>query len=539
MAGDLKILELQDQGLPSRLIHKYIRDPVHTYVPFTRLEELIIDSDIFQRLRRIYQLQVAYTVYPGATHTRFLHSIGVMHLAGKFALSLLRTTYSLQNQEISEALGGVKFRIPSLEYLEVDDQSTLLSILIAARLGGLLHDIGHMPFSHAFDETIIANSKKIRSVGIHSHEDTGYFIFKNYLEEEIRSFALRENLERYGINVDTLLEAVDAIMIPREKFAKGNKRIYAALRSVVKEFLYPADIIDFCLRDSYFTGAVEYGKIDADRLFLFSLILERIASNSSEIVLGLQRKAIGALRAFLHSRVWLFNNVYFHKFSRLMDYTVKDLIRSLHECGEIDFEEIIVDIAKGEEEARNNLAKLDDNYLLFKALESRKPKLIELAKRVLHRKPDLREAFSFEMTLDPVEAGRVECTEDFDSLVNKLKEEIASDLNLASEDLIIDSPPIKFFPLNPYLPHNVFPIIEVDKQRVVGINEANAWTVSGARISDFAVFRVLVRKSVMESANLSVELLRRKLMQVLNEIGDKIKYAFIRKYSSISLTVTM
>ncbi|MCR8489090.1 MAG: hypothetical protein NDP23_06035, partial [Crenarchaeota archaeon] len=104
---------------------------------------------------------------------------------------------------------------------------------------------------------------------------------------------------------------------------------------------------------------------------------------------------------------------------------------------------------------------------------------------------------------------------------------------------IIDSPPIKFFPLNPYLPHNVFPIVEVDKQRIVGIREANAWAISGARISDLAVFRVLIRKSAMERANLSVETLRRKILQMLTDVEDKIKYAFIKKYSSLSPAVTM
>ncbi|MCR8454714.1 MAG: HD domain-containing protein [Candidatus Korarchaeota archaeon] len=538
MAEDLKILELQDHGLPSRLIHKYIRDPVHAYIPFTRLEEFIVDSDIFQRLRRIHQLQVAYTVYPGATHTRFLHSIGVMHLAGRFILALLRSTYSLQNQEVLGAPEEVMFRVPSFEDLGIDGTSALLSILIATRIGGLLHDIGHMPFSHAFDEAIIANSKKVKSVGIYSHEDIGYYVYKNYLREDIRSFAKKENYEKY-MDIDILLETVDAIMLPREKLAAPKKRIHVALRSVVREFLYPADIVDFCLRDSYFTGAMEYGKIDADRLFLFSLILERIVPGSSRIVLGLQKKAIGALRAFLYSRVWLFNNVYFHKFSRLMDYAVKDLIRGMYEYGIIDFEEIITSLVRGEEEARRHLAKLDDNYLLFKALESGEPKLVELANRVLYRRPDLREVFSLEITLDPTEVESVACVEDFDSIVNKFREEMANSLGITSEDLIIDSPPIKFFPLNPYLPHNVFPIVEVDKQRIVGIREANAWAISGARISDLAVFRVLIRKSAMERANLSVETLRRKILQMLTDVEDKIKYAFIKKYSSLSPAVTM
>ncbi|GEM_PF-446013 len=535
--GDLTILELHDYGLQSKLVHKYIRDPIHIYIPFSKLEELVIDSEIFQRLRRIHQLQVAYSVYPGATHTRFLHSLGVMHLAGKFALALLRMTHSFQNQETLELLRKIKFDVPSFEDLGIDNSSTLLSLLMAARLGGLLHDIGHMPFSHAFDEAIIANSRNIQSVGIYSHEDTGYFIYRNYLRDIIERF-VRENYEEIGINTDVLLEAVDAIMAP-SKAEKHKRDIYVVLRHVVKEFLYPADIIDFCLRDSYFTGAIEYGKIDVDRLFMFSIILRRESPDSENLMIGLLRKALGALRAYLYSRMWLFNNVYFHKFSRLMDYAVKDLIREIYRREIIDFDSILIGVAKGEEQAIEELAKLDDSYILFKAIESGIPTLVEYARRILYRRPHLKEVFALEITIDPAEIERVKCAKDFDEITNKLRKDIAESLGISPEDIIIDSPPIKFFPLNPYLPRAAFPIVDAEKQTIVNVHEAHAWIVSGARISDLAVFRVLMKIEAIRHTGLSVDMLRRKISQIVSGIEDEIKSAFIKKYSSITWTVTM
>jgi len=538
--GNLEIIELHDYGLQSKLVHKYIRDPIHIYIPISRLEELIIDSEIFQRLRRIYQLQVAYSVYPGATHTRFIHSLGVMHLAGKFALALLRMTHAFSGQEAPELTKGVKFDVPSFEELGIDNASILLSLLIAARLGGLIHDIGHMPFSHAFDEAIIAESERIQKVGIYSHEDTGYYIYKNYLRDSIRKFA-RDNYEKIGINTDILLEAVDAIMAPHREIGSesSERKVYYVLRHIVKEFLYPADIIDFCLRDSYFTGAIEYGKIDVDRLFMFSVILRREANSSANLMIGLMRKALGALRAYLYSRMWLFNNVYFHKFSRLMDYAVKDLIREVYRKKIINFEEVLVGIARGDQEAMESLAKLDDNYVLFKAIESGDDRLREYARRILYRRPHLKEIFALEITIDPSEIEQIECARDFDDITRDIKDSIAENLGVDSEDIIVDSPPIKFFPLNPYLPRAAFPIVDTEKQTIVGVREAHAWVVSGARIADLAVFRVLLKKEAIEESGFGVDALRRRISQIVSGMEEEIKRAFIKKYSSVTWTVTM
>ncbi len=543
MNARIQIIELLDTGIMSTHVHKYIRDPIHIYIPFTRLEEQVIDSKIFQRLRRIHQLQVAYTVYPGATHSRFLHSVGVMHLAGKFALALLRTSHAFAGQKAPCASAGdTSYSVPLFDEIGLEEERDIVSILIAVRLGGLLHDVGHMPYSHAFDEAIISRSKKIRSLGIQSHEDTSYFIYKNFLRDNMIRF-MERHYDDNLVDADIVIECLDHIMKPRRLLGRPKRIAYEVMRHVVKEFVYPADIIDFCLRDSYFTGAVEYGRIDVDRLFVFSMIVEKNkidTKGEKKLYIGLLRKAIGALRAFLYSRLWLFNNVYFHKFSRLMDYVIKELLVSIYDKQIIDFEGIYEGIVRGEEEILDLLEKMDDNYILFKALESNDGKLRELAKRILYRKPYLREIYSQEITILQSDIEHIGDVDNFDVVIRNLKETIGEILEIDTNDIFIDSPPIKFFPLNPYLPYSMFPLIDVERHKIVSVSEANAWVITSARITDFAVFRVLIPRHVLERIGMPDDKIRRLISSIITKDFEKtIKQAFIAKYSRFKYEVTM
>ena len=101
-----------------------IKDPVHGYIEVTPTERAIIDTPQFQRLRRVKQLSAAHLTYPGAEHTRFQHSLGVMHLSGEIAR-----------------------RLQDVELIDQEDASKI-------RIAGLLHDIGHGPFSHLFEEVL-------------------------------------------------------------------------------------------------------------------------------------------------------------------------------------------------------------------------------------------------------------------------------------------------------------------------------------------------------------------------------------------------
>src|ERR1051326_5798826 len=106
-----------------------ITDPVHRYISFSEVEKEVIDSPVFQRLRRIRQLAGAHLVYPCAQHSRFEHSLGTMHIAGQ-AANVLKDK----------------------GYLDSNDSENI-------RMAALLHDIGHGPFSHLFEEVLQKKKK--------------------------------------------------------------------------------------------------------------------------------------------------------------------------------------------------------------------------------------------------------------------------------------------------------------------------------------------------------------------------------------------
>ncbi|MEM2189342.1 MAG: HD domain-containing protein, partial [Nitrososphaerota archaeon] len=175
---------------------KLIKDPVHGYIEVSGEELQVIDTRAVQRLRRISQLPFVYLVYPGARHSRFDHSLGCMHLAGEFARSL--------------GLDEYKVRV--------------------LRIAGLIHDVGHTPYSHLF-EAILERAGS-------NHEA----MTARVLEEDSE---LGDAVEKCGIALKDVISVVEG----------------RAPESTVISGPIDADKLDFLVRDSYFTGA-PYGLID-------------------------------------------------------------------------------------------------------------------------------------------------------------------------------------------------------------------------------------------------------------------------------------
>jgi HD superfamily phosphohydrolase len=211
------------------------------------VERSIIDSPFVQRLRRIHQLAGAYMVYPGAVHTRFDHVLGAMHVAGLTAESIAN---------------------------KIDlDKTTIQDI----RLAALLHDVGHGPFSHLFEEVLTEKTNL-------THEDISQ---KIVLKSNIRDI-----LENHGISS----RKISDLCVGKLKKPPYMNEIIAGGLS--------ADIMDYLLRDSYFTG-VEYGKVDIHRVI-----------DSLDIVnnhLALNQAALYAFEAILIARYEMFKAVYFHR----------------------------------------------------------------------------------------------------------------------------------------------------------------------------------------------------------------------------------
>ena len=246
-----------------------ITDPIHKNIKFTHIEKEIIDTHIFQRLRRIRQLAGAHLVYPGALHSRFEHSLGSMFLAGMAGQTLFDKGY----------------------FTDID-------LIQQLRLAALLHDIGHGPYSHLFEE-ILKDSKNS------SHEILG--------ERIILETKISDIIKQNGYNPATISSL---------SFGKHNSGF---LNEVISGGL-SVDLMDYLPRDSYFSGT-EYGKVDYFRIINS---LEVASSN----VLGINKSALYSYESMLISRYQMFKSVYFHKTVRsgevMILHSMKQLNKSLH-----------------------------------------------------------------------------------------------------------------------------------------------------------------------------------------------------------------
>ncbi len=272
-----------------------IADPIHEYVTFTvpydrpdpseATEKDLIDSPWVQRLRYIFQLQSARWVYPSAEHSRFVHSLGTMHVAGRFA------------RHLYPFLAEVAPNLPSIHYVE-----ELL------RITALCHDIGHGPFCHFFDENFL-NRYEL------THERLGQIIIREHLGAMIRR--IRRSPHGPFAKGEELNPAHIAHLILKEK-GKDSSRIPEWLRYLqpVISGSYTGDNLDYVLRDSYMCG-VAVGPVDLDRLIHYTLVTKRGFT--------IHKTGLPALQMFLTTRMYLYSNVYYHRTTRAIDIHLRDI----------------------------------------------------------------------------------------------------------------------------------------------------------------------------------------------------------------------
>src|SRR4030043_332636 len=192
----------------------HFKDPIYGFIEVPKNLKIVIDSFELQRLRRIRQLTGVEFVYPGANHTRFEHSLGTFHLASRLVNQLQKNS-------------GVE--ISKDEEFEI-------------QISALLHDIGHGPFSHTFEEILEAVYKK-------SHEDV--------TEDLIKKSEIADTLRSIG---------VDPKKISQLATGRNNREKNYFLDQIICSAI-DCDSLDYLIRDSYHCGS-QFGTIDVQRIIL-------------------------------------------------------------------------------------------------------------------------------------------------------------------------------------------------------------------------------------------------------------------------------
>jgi hypothetical protein len=260
-----------------------IRDPLWDTVRLDPVAVRILDSAAFQRLRYIRQLGLAYLVYPGATHTRFDHAVGVYHLAQR-ALAVL------SEESRPGAIDEVERRL--------------------VPLAGLLHDIGHYPYSHALEE--------LEEAKIPGHHEA--LVGRFLADPDVRS-ALEEVAPDGPARIEALIRG----------------RSSSPLQGLVSGSL-DLDKIEYLKRDARFCG-VPYGEVDVDRLLSALALLEDPATGRIEV--GVREKGVAALESLLFSKYQMFRNVYWHHAVRAATAMYKRIVVDALEAGLVDPEELV------------------------------------------------------------------------------------------------------------------------------------------------------------------------------------------------------
>ena len=311
---------------------KVLKDPVHSYIHIHY--EVIwncLDSKEFQRLRRIRQLGGDFQVYPTAEHSRFSHSLGVYEIVRRMVTEVKSLCVELTEYE-----------------------------KVCVMLAGLLHDVGHGPFSHAFEH--ITN---------HSHEE---YTAKIILGNTELNAILRAVSEKLPQDIVSIIQHTHENDI---------------LNQIVSGQL-DADRMDYLLRDSYFT-ATSYGQFDLERI-LRTMRVRKTAEGRKVIVV--KYTGIHSVEDYIMARYQMYWQVYYHPVARSYEAVFIQLFNRLKDIFKVDkdyFEDmkVLIPFLEKSEVSVDEYFKLDENSLLYccTLIQDKEDKIAaDLAKRLQNRK---------------------------------------------------------------------------------------------------------------------------------------------------------
>jgi HD superfamily phosphohydrolase len=289
-----------------------VRDVLYGFIDFDNLEKELIDSAPFQRLRGIHQLAMCYQVYPGATHKRFEHSLGVMEAATRIFDGVFNRRL---NDKVHERIENE---------LEGDRKGYWRRVL---RLAALLHDVGHLPFSHGAEEDLLPvgwNHERL-TAEIIRHSEIGQIL------RDARPIIDPEDVVDLAWDIRKRAKVEEKVELPPWK---------TLLNEIITGNTFGADRIDYLLRDSWHVG-VAYGRFDPHRLI--GGLRAVLDPNNEEVALGLDWGAIHAAEALLVARYFMYTQVYFHDVRRAYDLHLRDFLQAWLPAGKFptDWRELL------------------------------------------------------------------------------------------------------------------------------------------------------------------------------------------------------
>jgi len=329
----------------------------------------LLNCRVLQRLTRVKQLGHTYIVYPSAVHTRFEHSLGVLCVAGRIC-----------------------------EQLEISKKDTQL-----VRIGGLLHDLGHGPFSHVFEKFMSEILERD-----FSHEEVTQLILEN--DKELRR---------------TLGDSVEEL----SQILKHEKE---TVRSEILSGALDADKLDYLRRDSYHTG-VAYGIFDFERVIRNLCVIKGYRKTN---YIGIHEKGKDAVESYRMARHLMHTQVYEHHtrliaddmFLRAMKYAVEESIINRDALNPAEDYKKFLDY----------YLSFDDNSIQYLILAESRGKARKMISNILNRKL-LKRAYIVPISLEaiPDYRERVKFRQMKQEEINRLENEIASRSGLEPEELIV------------------------------------------------------------------------------------------------------
>jgi uncharacterized protein len=264
--------------LPDEQSVMTVRDSLYDLIPLGEREKKLINTPAFLRLQQVKQLGFVYRIWPGATHSRYEHSLGCYHLT-------VRALRRLLQRGEAGGLHGVS-------------KSSIQTLVVAA----LLHDIGHYPFSHTIEDL---------GAPIVHHERVGRTIIEN---SEIATILEQD----YHISPERVADFIDP---PKNKLRPADDELLSHLLSGALD----VDKLDYLPRDARACN-VPYGGVDVSRLLDALRVHEDVEGERRIVVTS---KGISPLHSLLHARQEMFDNIYWHHTSRTFQVM---LVRAVHDA---------------------------------------------------------------------------------------------------------------------------------------------------------------------------------------------------------------